>query len=137
MACPYFDPVEPRGGPRPQDSMLPLGGHWRGVCAATAGAPARPDDAMVHTCNLGYARGACPHFPGGAAPDAVRFTISSDAGERILIYHVIERDHHPYTHGPLAYSRALDAIEGLGPDAILARQALAYVHSYLHRKSAA
>ena len=33
------------------------------------------------TCNCGYARGRCPHFPDDAEADAVRFSM---AGERLI-----------------------------------------------------
>jgi hypothetical protein len=115
--------------------MLPLGDEWAGLCRAEPAAPAQPDDASW--CNLGYARGACPRFPAGDGPDAVRFTVraADDAGLRL--YYVVERDHHPFAHGPLEYSLASGALvnpphgEGLG------RQALAYVRSYFRRKAAA
>jgi hypothetical protein len=86
------------------------------------------------TCNLGYARGECARFPEGDGPDAVRFTISSHHGAVIGICYVVERDHHPFAHGRLEYSTAA-AIFATPPEtATLARQAQAYVESYLRRK---
>ena len=59
------------------------------------------------------------------------FADASTSGE------VLERDHHPFAHGPLEYSltaaRFLQAPSG----EILSRQAEAYVQSYLRRKKEA
>jgi len=142
VACPYFYPLEWEGGRTPQtssgtsahlDAMLPLGGRWRGMCRADAARAAEPDDGVRKTCNLGYARGVCARFPAGDGPDAVRFTVTRDEGDRLLLYYVIERDHHPFAHGPLEYVRATGALASPAGDT-LARQAQAYAESYLRRK---
>jgi hypothetical protein len=132
MACPYFYPVEACSG----SAMLPLGGWWKGDCRAgsQAGTAAADGGSCETNCNLGYARGACPRFPEGEGPDAVRFTVSSHAGASIGIYYVMERDHHPFTHGRLEYSAAVAGFAKPPETAILARQAQAYVESYLRRK---
>jgi hypothetical protein len=142
MACPYFDPVRPRtiaiGAP---GAMLPLGDDWVGLCRATTGQPWEPDEASLATlCNLGYARGSCPRFPadeGDRGPDAVRFTISRDDGGSVEVYYVVERDHHPFAHGGLEFSRAAAAFIAPPPAETLHRQARAYVTSYLRRKAEA
>ena len=125
MACPYFDPVAPDSRDTgPENAMLPLGGVWEGLCRAVPDQPCQPDrDILQPLCNLGYARGTCARFPGGEAPDAVRFTVSSDDGASVKLYYVIERDHHPFAHGPVDH-----------PAAILERQADAYLRSYRRRK---
>src|SRR6185436_3807782 len=103
MACPYFFPVERRSSAvGARDAMLPLGDSWSGLCRAIPGALSIPDESALRPlCNLGYARGACPRFPSADGPDAVRFTISRDAGDSIRIDYVVERDHHPFAHGRL------------------------------------
>ncbi|HUP03435.1 MAG TPA: hypothetical protein VMU19_05570 [Bryobacteraceae bacterium] len=135
MACPYFYPVESgMEGTNPRAAMLPLGDSWSGLCRAVPDAPGRPDNALLRPlCNLGYARGTCPSFPAGDGPDAVRFTIraANDAG--VSLYYVLERDHHPFAHGPLEYSRRERALVAPPPDQNLNRQALAYIESYLRR----
>ena len=137
MACPYFDPVEPRSPALSADTaMLPLGDAWAGVCLAAPDCPSHPDDSILRPlCNLGYARGECACFPVADGPDAVRFTITRDDGTSIHIYYVVERDHHPYAHGALEYSSDRDVLLDPPPQATLARQACAYVRSYLRRKS--
>jgi hypothetical protein len=52
----------------------------------------------------------------------------------IRIYYVVERDHYPFAHGRLEYSLAAAALVAPPEDATLARQAQAYVESYLRRK---
>jgi hypothetical protein len=132
MSCPYFDPVAPEGPDSgPENAMLPLGGVWDGLCRAVPGEPWQPDRATLQPfCNLGYARGSCARFPSGDGPDAVRFAVAGDDGATVRLYHVMERDHHPFAHGPLDH---LDGPAGnLSP--LLARQAGAYISSYRRRK---
>ena len=136
MACPYFFPVVPRTeGSNPQHAMLPLGATWTGFCRALSDRAWQPDEAILRSlCNLGYARGTCSRFPSGDGPDAVRFTISRDDGASLRIYYVVERDHHPFSHGPLEYSLANAAFADPPQGEIICRQAQAYVESYLRRK---
>ena len=119
--------------------MLPLGDWWKGVCHAVTGAPQETGRNECETlcdplCNLGYARGECARFPEGEGPDAVRFTISGHESSVIHIYYVLERDHHPFAHGRLAYSQAAAALVTPPESVTLARQAQAYVESYLRRR---
>ena len=134
MACPYFFPVERRLPTGARDAMLPLGDQYTGLCRAVPGALSTPDESVLRPlCNLGYARGACPSFPSEEGPDAVRFTISRDAGDSIAIDYVVERDHHPFAHGKLEYSASSGSLAD-SPGDILARQAAAYAESYRRRK---
>jgi hypothetical protein len=138
MACPHFDPVRPREFSSGSHAMLPLGGHWAGFCRAESGVCWEPQgNVLDRLCNLGYARGTCPRFPIGDGPDAVRFTISRDAGDSLGLYFVLERNHLPFAHGPLAYSRAASRFVPPIADNLLSRQAQAYVDSYLRRKGEA
>jgi hypothetical protein len=135
MSCPYFDPVAPEGSDSgPENAMLPLGGIWDGLCRAVPGEPWQPDRATLQAlCNLGYARGSCARFPSGGGPDAVRFAVAGDDGACVRLYYVMERDHHPFAHGPLDNPDNLDGPAGnLSP--LLARQAGAYISSYRRRK---
>jgi hypothetical protein len=132
MACPYFYPVEARAG----SAMLPLGAWWKGVCRASSqtGTGAAGGSFCDTNCNLGYARGACARFPEGEGPDAVRFTVFSHDSTGIGIYYVMERGHHPFAHGRLHYSPAAGGFATPPETATLARQAQAYVESYLRHK---
>ena len=119
--------------------MLPLGEWWTGVCHAAPGAPQAESGAAGGSgcdtnCNFGYARGKCARFPEGEGPDAVRFTVSSHERAAILIDYVVERDHYPFAHGRLEYSPAAAGFAAPPETATLARQAEAYVESYLRRK---
>lgn len=135
MACPYFYPIEPGlGGTDPRSAMLPLGDLWAGDCSAAPGAPPSPGDpALRLLCNMGYARGACPEFPAGDGPDAVRFTVRGADGTGVRLYYVLERDHHPFAHGPLEYSLASRSLAAQPSGGSLSRQAEAYAESYLRR----
>jgi hypothetical protein len=116
--------------------MLPLGGAWSGICRAVPEDVWQPEAAdLERRCNLGYARGVCSRFPDDGGPDAIRFTISRDEGAILRLYYVAERDHHPFAHGPLEYSRA--AVASTPAHACgetLDAQARAYAASYLRRK---
>jgi len=114
-----------------------------GFCRAGDGPPTEPDNALLHSmCNLGYARGFCPQFPiHDLGPDAVRFTITSVTAPSLHLCYVLERNHHPFAHGSLCYSlaagRFLQMPEGVPSAEIVARQAEAYVRSYLRRQTEA
>jgi len=87
-------------------------------------------------CNTGYARGACPNFPTGDAPDAVRFGIVRRIDGVATVRYVVERNHHPFDHGTLELPEG----EGRQPAneehaEILERQARAFLLSYLRRTS--
>jgi hypothetical protein len=114
MACPYFRPVAPLSAATDTNSgMLPLGGLWAGECGISGAGVSAPDRATLKMlCNLGYARGQCRHFPDGDGPDAVRFTIREDDGVRLRIYYVLERDHHPFAHGPLEFASLTEIAPG-------------------------
>ncbi len=132
MCCPYFTPAEARtSGEDARHSMLPLGGFWSGSCGAAEPNTHQSEDLMC--CNLGYARGRCSRFPNEDGADAVRFTVASDETSSVGLYYVIERDHAPFAHGTLTYSRAAGEFQQLPPGDRLARQAAAYVESYLRR----
>ena len=138
MSCPYFDPIRRRaGGDERVNAMLPLGDIWAGVCRAVPDRPWEPDSAtLLPLCNLGYARGACGRFPPDGSADQVRFAIRSDDGVRLRLAYAIERDHHPYAHGAIEYSLP-DRSFPDSPSENVARQARAYIESYLRRKTEA
>ena len=113
---------------------MPLGDAWSGVCLAAPDREWRPDPGTLHQlCNFGYAREKCARIPDGT-PDAVRFTISHDRDGVVGIYWVMEKDHLPFAHGALEYSRAESGFRSAHPDACVTQQAGAYVASYLRWK---
>jgi hypothetical protein len=139
MACPYFYPAQPSAvNSGAETAMLPLGDRWTGICRADpeSPAPAR-ETAQRPFCNLGYARLECGCFPEGEGPDAVRFTVRAAEPGILRLYYVLERDHNPFAHGPLEYSRAGGVAANFPADSTLARQAQAYAESYLRRKAEA
>jgi len=129
MACPYFDPSERLPG-----LSGSLGDLYAGSCRANAQHPWLPDEQTVsRRCNLGYARGCCPHFPADTGPDAVRFSVSRDDLSGIRILYAAERDHRPFASGALEYSIPTGEFAQPPADASLSRLASAYVRSYLRR----
>jgi hypothetical protein len=139
MACPCFRAVSPRTQTdHSRSAMLPLGDAWDGVCGAQIDSPWQPDEVtLLSRCNMGYARGCCPRFPADEGPDAARFTIVSDGAANLRLYYVLERDHRPWAHGPLEYSRADDSFTEAPAGESTLHLARAYVASYLRRISEA
>jgi len=137
MACPYFHAAKPRAQTdNSRAAMLPLGDAWEGVCRAIPESLWEPDETtLLSCCNMGYARGCCARFPAGDGPDAVRFTIAGDDPQGLHVYYVLERDHHPWSHGPLEFSPAGAAFLGPPTSEATLRLARAYVESYQRRIS--
>jgi hypothetical protein len=135
MACPFFHPAAQDFVDAP--GWHPLGDAHRGACQADPCGSFQPSDGMLRDlCNLGYAARQCPRFPANADADAVRFTVARDEGGVIGIYYVAEKNHLPQSHGPLEYSRDTGAFTLAHTNAILQRQAEAYLASYLRRHHA-
>jgi hypothetical protein len=113
---------------------MPLGDAWSGVCRAVPSGEWQPDpNTLQQHCNFGYAKAKCAHVPADG-PDAVRFGISHDHDGVLRIYWVIEKDHLPFSHGPLDYSRAEAGFRTAHSDVCVTQLAQAYVSSYLRRK---
>jgi hypothetical protein len=85
-------------------------------------------------CNCGYARTRCDRFPGGDAPDAVRFSVTEDTPAKLSLVYVIEKDHMPVEHGTLHYAIE-KALLNRSVNDILDRQARAFLESYLGRRA--
>jgi hypothetical protein len=114
--------------------LLPLGDAFTGVCLALPGQPVQPDETRLTLCNLGYARSDCPRFPAELSADAVRFALSSDDGQSLQIYYVLERGHHPAEHGQLTYRTADRTFAPPIAGEAFGQQAAAYAGSYLRRR---
>jgi hypothetical protein len=112
---------------------MPLGDPHTGGC--TAGAVDLPAERVRTCCNTGYARGVCPNFPGGDAPDVVRFGIMERTAGSAVIRFVVERDHHPFDHGTLALAETAAADASPADAPLIERQARAFLSSYLRRNA--
>lgn len=136
MACPFFMPTEKfEGGSWPHPSRLPLGAGWKGRCSAPGFEEAIPDDKQIQNlCNLGYAK-YCAWHPAECTWDSVRFGVTSECAERIVLCYVCEKQHRPAAHGVLEYDprRAQWNIMHTHPG--VQRMAECFVESYLMRKS--
>lgn len=142
MACPFFVPsrrLEIAGWVRPP--RFPLGDPFSGACHAQPADVVEPPEARQRElCNCGYARGRCDRFPGdregkNAAPDAVRFSVTDDTPQRVLVVYVVEKDHAPAEHGILEYLIEDSRLEGPHISDILVQQARAFLESYLSRRA--
>jgi hypothetical protein len=69
-----------------------------------------------------------------AHADAVRFHVAEDAGERIRIQYIFEKDCWPGEHGVLEYSVGERKFAGNDDEAILQIQAGVFLESYLRRR---
>ena len=137
MACPFFVPshrLENAGWVRPP--RLPLGDPFGGACHARPADIVEPPEAQQRDlCNCGYARGRCDRFPGGSAPDAVRFSVTEDSPARLLVVYVVEKDHAPAAFGTLEYLVSDSHLGGAPISNVLQQQARAFLESYLIRRA--
>jgi hypothetical protein len=111
----------------------PLGDLFSGTCHAKPSDPA--EGSQNELCNCGYARSRCDRFPGPSAPDAVRFSVTDDTPNRLLIVYVVEKDHAPVEFGTLEYLIADSRLHGPRVSDVLAQQARAFLESYLSRRA--
>ena len=135
MACPWFEPVVKMGdevwfAPPP----APLGDPFRGRCRSAEPPAEPPLDTQRNLCNYGYARGLCPRFPAGDGPDAVRFALAHDDGDRLTVRYAMEHAHEPHSFGELQYAPG-GGTAASPPESGLAALAAAYVESYRRRRS--
>ena len=137
MACPFFYATEKFAERRwlahPQ---VPLGDPYDGECHARQDGYRPGDEELRNLCNLGYVRKTCPRFPQDAGPDAVRFSVSRDEQQRIVIRYVQERDHRPWEHGWLEYHVREQKFVQPHANRIVNRLAEAYAEAYLRRRMA-
>jgi hypothetical protein len=134
MACPYFYPVA-----RLEEDLwavpprLPLGDAYMGECRS-GDVPHQPPDTLIRTsCNSGYPRGKCDCFPQDSRADALRFSVAADQGDGIRLQYIFEKDCWPLDHGELCYSVSQHSFASEPADQIVARQAAAFLESYLRR----
>jgi hypothetical protein len=116
---------------------FPLGDSFGGACHARPADIIEPSEAQQQRelCNCGYARTRCDRFPGGRAPDAVRFSVTEDTPNRLLVVYVVEKDHAPVEHGTLDYRISDSHLDGPVISEALIQQARAFLESYLRRRT--
>jgi len=138
VACPFFAPsrrLENTDWVLPP--RYPLGDLFSGTCHASASnlTEGHHDEHQEECCNFGYARTHCDRFPGGSAPDAVRFSVTEDTPTRLVVVYVVEKDHAPIEHGTLDYRVSDSHLDGPVISEVLMQQARAFLESYLRRRA--
>ena len=114
-----------------------MGAVFSGVCQALPGQLHEPPrNHQEEFCNCGYARGICERFPIDSAADAVRFSVTEDKPRRLRLVYILEKAHAPVEFGELEFSLTKQALLSQPANQVLARQAEAFVGSYLARTRA-
>jgi len=115
-------------------ARLPLGGGWAGRCTAPGHQGEAPGEHQLRECcNLGYAS-ACSFRPPEPQYDSVRFAVTREADDRVVLCYVFEKQHQPGEHGTVEYSRKAGWIRS-HPDRCVQKMAECYLASYFTRKS--
>ena len=63
----------------------------------------------------------------------MRFSVTDDTPNRLLVVYVVEKDHAPAQHGKLEYVIDDARLDGPPISEVLAQQARAFLESYLSR----
>ncbi len=135
MACPFFIPTHRADDlALPHPARLPLGGSWRGMCAAPAHEPATPSSVELESCNLGYAK-SCPRLPKERDCDAVRFAVTNHTGKKISLQYVLESGYLPAANGLLEYDELLNTWASVHPQIRIQKLAECFLQSYLERNA--
>ena len=136
MACPFFSPTNRADDiALPHPARLPLGAAWRGTCTVQGHETSELGAAELECCNLGYAH-ACPRLPKERHADAVRFVVSKQSPDRIVVQYVLETNHLPVGHGSLEYDCAQNGWKTQYPEPRIQALADCYLRSYLERNRA-
>jgi hypothetical protein len=135
MACPYFLPSQRRDDLLwPFPSRLPLGAGFGGVCSAPGHEGAAPtNDELKSACNLGYAR--CSRLPAKREADCIRYVVSLDSADRIVVAWTSELRHAPGQQGRTEYDCATRSFARPCSDARIQKQVECYLESYLMRRA--
>jgi len=139
MACPFFMPIEKLNGAWLHASRLPLGCGWSGRCTAPGHENEIPSqEELQEFCNLGYAQG-CGRLPRERLWDSIRFaarTVSDgkNAGRRVRVRYICEREHRPAEHGFLEFDPAEAKWSKAHLDLRVQRMAECFLASYIEGK---
>lgn len=136
LACPFFSPTDRANDiPMPHPARLPLGAAWRGTCTVQGQESSELTVIELECCNLGYAH-TCPRLPKERHADAVRFVVSKQSHDRIVVQYVLETNHLPVGHGSLEYDREQSGWKTQHPEPRIQTLADCYLRSYLERNRA-
>lgn len=138
MPCPYFQPRAPAdwSGSYPR---LPLGEAWQGSCMAQQAAPAagfEPQGVLLfEVCNTGQGRTRCERFPKDSERDSVRFHVTEDRGESLLIRYVFQNECWPAGHGLIEFFVRTGEVKPTPGHALLGDQLRAFAATWLSRRA--
>lgn len=106
---------------------LPLIEEYQGRCARR-----QPDIAVgERTCNQGYARQACSHFPEELTNRANRYSLLNAADGALTVLCIREEEYAPAESRLLHFSVAQNSLLEEDLDACTFAQAVAFCRSYL------
>ncbi len=88
---------------------------------------------LIKACNLGHGRHYCGRFPQTAQADAVRFHVSESTKSLIQLQCILENECRPAGHCAIEYSKRDGAFLRKHQNAVIQRQAEAFLESYLDR----
>ena len=83
---------------------------------------------------MGYAK-QCMRLPADRQFDALRFCVTSDREQRLLVSYVGESAHLPIEHKQLEFDAEQMQWTAPHPDARVQKQADCYIQSYLQRRT--
>jgi hypothetical protein len=133
LSCPLFSPTDRADDIAfPHPARLPLGAAWRGSCQTPGHELTVLTNQELESCNLGYAQ-SCPRLPKERSCDAVRFVVSKQAEDRVLVQFVLESKHLPVGNGHLEFDMVSSAWRSTHPDPNIQKLADCFLEAYLAR----
>jgi hypothetical protein len=135
MPCRFFEPQRVAADARHPRTRLPLIDEYDGFCHAAPERVAVPEELRFRSCNHGYSRGTCAHFPESQALSGFRYTVLRCDAVALEILCVEERDYAPARWFPVRFLIAEQRLDTDTYDACVRAQAMAFCRSYLARFS--
>ncbi|MBV8550755.1 MAG: hypothetical protein JOY54_05600 [Acidobacteriaceae bacterium] len=133
MPCPYFEPQRIARQPKHPGARLPLLDEYDGLCHAFGGPV--PETERFRSCNHGYSRGECGHFPENGSGSCFRFEVLHRTADWLEVLRVEEQGYAPVQWQPFRFSIQTGRVEPEPIDACALAQLRAFCSSYLRRFS--
>jgi hypothetical protein len=133
MPCPYFEPHTVVAHPKHSNARLPLLDEYDGLCRAIPVVESVPAERRFTSCNQGYSRGCCEHFPAAEPRSALRYSVISYSAAVLQILCIEEQNYAPLRWHPAQYFPNTGRLEPEISDLCMRAQILAFCRSYLER----